>query len=225
MDNISCTAYGVKWMPGKRRQPLSRERIVEAAAVLIEKTGVPAFSMRPLAAALKVVPMALYHHFPSKAHLCDAVLDRLVAGIPPVDASLGWRERVVLEARAFRAAVRRQPAFAVFAVTHRLNTPTGLTFLNRMATLFLEGGAAPELAARQFRALGYYVAGALIDETSGYAKGPTAADPLTLAQQKELAPEVIRLGPHFAESGWDATFELGLQSLADAFVAQRAKRP
>jgi hypothetical protein len=106
-----------------------------------------------------------------------------------------------------------------------MNTPTGLGYLDRMAALFLEDGASPELAARQFRALGYYVAGALIDETSGYAKGPTAAEPLTPAQQKQLAPQVIRLGPHFAEAGWDATFELGLQSLADAFVVQRKRRP
>lgn len=209
-------------MPKGRRQPLSRERIVEAAAVLIEKVGVTAFSMRPLAAALKVVPMALYHHFPSKAHLCDAVLDRLLAGIPPVDPALPWRERVVREGRAFRAAVRAQPAFAVFAMTHRLNTRTSLGFLNRLATLFLEDGASAELAARQFRALGYYIVGAVIDETAGYARGPTAAEPLTPAEQQEIAPAVIRLGPWFAEPQWDATFELGLQSLADAFVAQRS---
>lgn len=211
-------------MPRKRREPLTREAIVAAASRLIEKKGVPGFSMRALAAAVKVEPMSLYHHFPSKAHLFDAILDRLLEGIPPASVASPWRERVATEARMYRTAVRAQPAFAIFIVTHRTNTPTGLKWLDRMAELFLEDDVPPELAARQFRALGYYLAGALLDETAGYARGPTAAEPLTLAQQKQLAPKILSLGPFFAEAGWDQTFELGLQSLLDAFVRQRSRR-
>lgn len=211
-------------MPRPRREPLTRDRLVEAASALIEKGGLPAFSMRALAAAVKVEPMSLYHHFPSKAHLCDAILDRVVGGITPVDASLPWKDRVLGEARAYRVAVGKQPAFATFIVTHRHNTPTTLKWLDRMAVLFLADGCPPELAARQFRALGYYLGGALLDETAGYARGPTAAEPLTLAQQKAIAPNILGLGPYFAESQWDATFELGLTRLVDAFVAQRKAR-
>ena len=210
-------------MPRKRREPLTPDMLIEAASVLIEKVGLPAFSMRALAAAVKVEPMSLYHHFPSKAHLCDAILDRLLAGIPPPDPAGTWRERVQAEARAYRKAVAAQPAFAIFVATHRTNTPTGLRWLERLATLFLEDGAPPELAARQFRALGYYLAGALLDETAGYARGPTAADPLTLAQQKAIAPRILALGKYFAQPQWDATFELGLTGLLDAFAAQRRR--
>ncbi len=45
---------------------------------LIEADGLEAFSTRKLAAKLGCEAMSIYHYFPSKAHLMDALLDRLV---------------------------------------------------------------------------------------------------------------------------------------------------
>ncbi len=66
--------------PRRRGRPtaetaaLDAERIVEAAFAALESGG--DFSMRGVAAALGVDPMALYHHVPGKQALLDAVLTR-----------------------------------------------------------------------------------------------------------------------------------------------------
>jgi hypothetical protein len=46
----------------RRREPLSRERVLRAAVALADASGVDVLSMRNLAHELGVVPMALYKH-------------------------------------------------------------------------------------------------------------------------------------------------------------------
>lgn len=55
------------------REPLSRERIITAALELIEEEGLEGLSMRHLGRRLGVEAMALYHYFPNKAALLEAM--------------------------------------------------------------------------------------------------------------------------------------------------------
>lgn len=55
------------------REPLSRARIVTAALELIEEEGLEGLSMRHLGRRLGVEAMALYHYFPNKAALLEAM--------------------------------------------------------------------------------------------------------------------------------------------------------
>ncbi|MGZ8583813.1 MAG: TetR/AcrR family transcriptional regulator, partial [Actinomycetota bacterium] len=48
------------------RVPLTRERVLQTAVDLADQGGVEALSMRKLAQALDVVPMALYRHVANK---------------------------------------------------------------------------------------------------------------------------------------------------------------
>jgi AcrR family transcriptional regulator len=65
----------------RSREPLSRERIVEAALALIDEQGLAAFSTRKLGERLGCQAMSIYHHFPSKQHLLDALVDHAMASI------------------------------------------------------------------------------------------------------------------------------------------------
>ena len=76
------------------RGRLSREMIEDAAFEVIEREGLAGFSMRKLAAALGCEAMSIYHHFPSVAHLHEALVDRLVGSLEMPDASLPWRQRM-----------------------------------------------------------------------------------------------------------------------------------
>ncbi|RVC76143.1 TetR family transcriptional regulator, partial [Mesorhizobium sp. M4A.F.Ca.ET.022.05.2.1] len=81
--------------------------------------------------------------------------------------------------------------------------------------VFEAGGFGPELSARLFRAAGYYLMGAILDETAGYAKGPSA---VTTVSNEELArdfPSVVAAGAYFGTAGFDKTFDLGLEMLLD----------
>lgn len=207
------------------REPLSRERIEEAALELIEREGFEAFSTRKLAAALGCEAMSIYHYFPSKAHLTDALLDRLVRGteVPPVD--LPWMERLRGVASGYRAAALRNPQFFKFAVLHRMNTPAGLAYLERILGIFRDAGFDEESTARLFRALGYYIAGAALDEAAGYAKGPSAAEPVPQATAERDYPLVTAANPYFREGRREATFDIGLEIMLDGIARAHPAMP
>jgi AcrR family transcriptional regulator len=56
-----------------RREPLSRERITAVALDLLNEQGLQGFTMRALGQRLGVEAMAVYHYFPSKEALLEAV--------------------------------------------------------------------------------------------------------------------------------------------------------
>ena len=60
---------------GLGRQQLDPQRIVAGAVVLADEIGVDALTIRKLAAALDVKPMAIYHHIPNKDAIIDAMVD------------------------------------------------------------------------------------------------------------------------------------------------------
>ncbi|HJW76700.1 MAG TPA: TetR/AcrR family transcriptional regulator, partial [Thermoleophilia bacterium] len=63
-----------------RRRPLTRERVVAAALDIIDREGLAALNVRRLADDADVRPMTLYHHFPNKGAILDAVGETIAAG-------------------------------------------------------------------------------------------------------------------------------------------------
>ena len=199
----------------RARGKLSRDMIETAAFEVIEREGLSGFSMRKLAQALGCEAMSIYHHYPSQAHLFEALVDRLVCDLEIPSRELPWRERARAVMHDFRAVGRAHPAFAPFVVTYRMNSPKCLKWLDGVIGMFEEGGFGRERAARLFRASGYYLMGAILDETAGYARGPSAATTIGEEQLRKDYPNVAAAGPYFAESEFEATFEMGLDMLLD----------
>jgi AcrR family transcriptional regulator len=206
----------------KPREALSRERIEEAALELIEREGMEGFSTRKLAAALGCEAMSIYHYFPSKAHLLDALFDRVVGGLPPDDQALPWRERLKRSILDYREQAHRYPRFFQFIVLHRHNTRVGLAWLERILRTIREGGLDAETTARFFRAVGYYIMGGMLDETSGYAKGTSAVEPVPEEEVVRNYPNVVAVNPYFKPSEHEVTFLLGLETLLDRLEAAAA---
>src|SRR5262245_15638613 len=76
------------------RRPLSRELILEAALELVHAHGLARLSTRRLGAQLGCEAMSIYHHFPSKAHLLDAMVDHAIASVEAPPAHLDPFERL-----------------------------------------------------------------------------------------------------------------------------------
>ena len=193
------------------REPLSRERIEEAALALIEREGNEGFSMRKLAEDLGCRAMSLYHYFPSLAHLRDALLDRLVSATRLPPAGLPWQERLREVAYGYREAALRHPRFFQFVVVHRMNTAAGLAYLESILGIFRDAGFDAETSARLFRALGYYIAGAALDEAAGYSRGPSAAVPVPDAVAARDYPLITAVNPYFRPAEREQTFAMGLE--------------
>ena len=96
-----------------------------------------------------------------------------------------------------------------------LHLPPALAYLEKVVQLFLDAGFDAEKAARSFRLMGYYLMGAVLDETAGYANGPTAAEPVLPAEQKKIAPGLLGIGRYFQESEREATLLRYLKALLE----------
>jgi AcrR family transcriptional regulator len=204
------------------RAGLSRERIIEAALALIERNGLAAFSLRALGGALGCEPMSLYHYFLSKAHLQDAVIDHVIGGLAPSPPENDPLSRLRQMIHSYRALAHRHPRLFPLLATHRLNTPVGVRAIDGLIRLVRDVVPDDRLAAQWFRVLSYYATGAALDETAGYAKGPSAAEPVSDAYVAEHCANLAAAAPFFKPPWWDSTFELGLESLLAALQADAA---
>ena len=195
---------------------LTRERILKAALDLAAEDGLAQLSTRRLGQRLGCEAMSIYHHYPNKHHLLDAMVDHVVASFEAPPPDLPPLERLRRSMHAFRAAAHRFPALFPLVAVHRLNTPTGVRWIESILTLVQDVVSDPEKAARHFRTIGYFLTGAALDETSGYARGPSAADPVDNAFVVRECPRLAAASRYFDASQWDATFELGVQTMLDA---------
>jgi len=217
--------------PSRRSsEPLSRDRIVTAAFDLVAAEGLAAFSTRKLGDRLGCEAMSIYHHFPSKHHLLDAMVDRAIDSLEAPPTELAPIERLRRFLYAYREMANRYAAFYPLLAVHRLNTETGVRMIESLLGLISDVLPDAELTARHFRAVGYYITGAALDETSGYARGPSAAEPVSDAYVAEHCPLLAACAPYFTPEHWSATYELGIEALlarieADAAALQCRPRP
>jgi AcrR family transcriptional regulator len=199
--------------PPRCRDPLSPGRIVDASLRLVEDEGLAGFSTRKLGERLGVEAMSIYHHFPSKQHLLDALVAHAIATVEVPEPGPDAPARLRHALQSYRAMARRWPALFPLVAVHRLNMPAGVTFIERILRLVRSATPDDESAARQFRAIGYYLTGACLDETSGYARGPSAAEPVSDEFIVANCPQLVRAAPYFGAAHWDRTFQLGVDAL------------
>src|SRR6187402_3797325 len=197
-------------MPSKKpHPPLTADRIVVQALDIIDGQGLPALSMRGLAKALGVEAMSLYHWFPSRDHLMDALLDHFLSAIP-VPRSGEWDARLREVSYSFRAASQKHPGFVPFVVVHRFNTRMALGLLNELLDIVARLHQDSWARAAAFRLYIHWLIGFCLDEAAGFSRGPSAQAPPDEAEIAERFPWVAQLGPFNQPAHFDALFEQGL---------------
>jgi AcrR family transcriptional regulator len=208
--------------PAGRGVALSRERIAATALALVDREGLAALTTRRLGDELGCEAMSVYHHFPSKAHLMDALVDLMLADARvPMAAEWGWLERLRRAAHGFRAMALRHPKFFPFFAVHRLNTVAGVGYIDGIIGILREAGFSDRDAARYFREIGYYLTGAALDETAGYANGPSAAEPVANQTIASDFKNLAAAAPYFQPEHFEATFETGLEMLLEGIRRAR----
>jgi AcrR family transcriptional regulator len=206
-------------------EPLTRERILDAAFALVADEGLAQLSARKLGRRLACEAMSIYHHFPSKHHLLDAMVERAIASVEVPEPGPGIEARLRRVLDSYRAMARRWPALYPLVAVHRLNMPAGVRFIESVLRLIHgANGGDVELTARQFRAIGYYLTGAALEEAAGYAQGPSAAEPVSDAYIAEHCPRLASVAPYFKREHWEATWNWGLEALTRRALEEAAAR-
>ncbi|MGC4047133.1 MAG: TetR/AcrR family transcriptional regulator [Armatimonas sp.] len=207
-----------------KKTSLTHEQIVTVALAQIEESGLERFSTRKLGAALGIEAMSLYHYFPSKGHLLDAVADRILTEVTVPDTPANDPvERFRQTCLHYRKVARTYPQSFLLIAARRYNTPGALALLESILALLQEAGLSPERAARRFRLMGYFLNGALLSELTISGQRPdstgSAVDAGGPAELYAVAKSAPFLGAAYLEEAFQEGLELLLAQLAEELAA------
>ena len=205
------------------RAVLSKGRIVEAAAVVADRGGIAAVSMRSVAAELGVEAMSLYHHVANKSALLDSLADWAFEQISAPDVDAPWRPAMASRARSARSVLVAHPwALGMIEARPRPGTPL-LRHFDRVLGCLLNSGFSAALATHLFSALDAYIYGfALTESTLPF----TPADGAEKSFAEDVAPSPDEY-PHLARAlgelmgngtySFADEFDVGLDLILDGF--------
>ncbi len=211
----------------QRRVRLSRGVVLSAAVALADDAGIDSVSMRNLAQALGVVPMALYKHVANKEELLDGMIDVIVGEIDPPTRDAGWKDAIRQRILSARQVLLRHPWASQVIKSRTHATPVVLDYMNSLIREFRAGGLSADLVHHVMHALGSRMWGFTLEV---FPTPPPPADPaLRSAMSSQLTAtypylsEIATVGSHDAASpvgrGCDDQFEFefGLDVLLDGF--------
>ncbi|MFF2214202.1 TetR/AcrR family transcriptional regulator [Streptomyces antibioticus] len=211
----------------RSRTPLSKARVLVTAVALADEGGVDALSMRRIAQALDVVPMALYKHVAHKNALLDGMIDVLVGEIDPPAQDADWKTAVRGRVLSARRMLLRHP-WAPEVIESRMKaratpTPAVMAYLDSMIGLFRAGGFPIGLVHHAMHVMGSRLLGfsqELFQDTPG-EPDPDAPPPEEMAARyphiTALAMAVAHDEDSVVGSGCDdqAEFEFALDLTLD----------
>lgn len=196
---------------------LSRDRIVDAAVLLVERDGPEALSMRRLGAELGVEAMSLYHYVAGRAELVRAVGDRMLEPLHEVALAGGWREACRRFASVLRGIAVAQPATFRLAGLEPLDTPMSLRAVERFLAVLVAAGFSARDGLAVYRAVAAYARGYALAEATGFtvdAARPTGRKRLSALSTYKF-PVLAGCVDEPADLSADDGFELGLSALLD----------
>ena len=209
------------------RTRLNRSLVLEAAVALADDDGLDGFSMRRLAQALGVVPMALYKHVANKDELLDGMVDIVFGEIESPSIDDDWRSAMRRRAISAREALRRH-SWAIGLMETRNPGPANLRNHNAVMGCLREAGFSFETAIHAYSVQDAYIYGfALQENTLGFR---TSGDAGEAAQRRARAfdalddyPYLVEIAAKLPESGYDNAVEFawGLDLILEALDRRR----
>jgi AcrR family transcriptional regulator len=145
--------------------PLDRDRIARTALSVLDKNGLSGFTMRRMAGALGVTPMALYHHVQNKAELAALIVHASTLAHPLASPTGDWREDLWAMAQWTREAALAHPSVQELRRTYRVYTQDILRMAERWLSLWQQSGLDLDKAVIAATTSSLAIAGAVAEET------------------------------------------------------------
>ncbi|TDE29026.1 TetR/AcrR family transcriptional regulator C-terminal domain-containing protein [Actinomadura sp. 6K520] len=211
------------------RQPLSRDRVLEAAIRVADRGGVEAITMRRVAQELGVEAMSLYHHVPNKDAILDGVVDAVFAAIELPDAERGdWRDAIRHRASSARAVLSRH-SWALGLMDSRRNPgPATLRHHDAVLRVLRKAGFTVPMAAHAVSLIDSYIAGSVLQEANLPVTTPDEVEEVAGGILERLPADELpylteMIVDHALQPGYDHTSEFGygLDLILDALEARR----
>lgn len=205
-----------------RRAPLDRDKVVDAAIALADRVDLGGLSMRRLAEAVGVTPMALYKHVSDREELIDTMVERVVSGFQALAEDTDWKHEVRARILAARAATTRHTWWRTAVETRTMAGPAVLSHMNALMDAMFRGGVSPDLVHHAMHALSTRMWGFTRDvmPTPSLPADPEARN-AALAEYAESYPAIVRMAATASHVGAscdeDAEFLFALDILLDGF--------
>ena len=199
-------------MGARKALGLDRGRIATAALAVADARGISGFTMRAVAEALGVTPMALYHHIADKAALAALLVDAAISEQPLPPPTGAWQDDLWTMAKWTRASRAAHPVVAHLRRAYHVWTDATLQMTERWLSLWQQSGLPLEKALIAATTSSLAIVGLVEEEAllRGMARPDAAA--LSWLPNARLMFDA----PH----GADAAFELVVRSLIEGLHAR-----
>ena len=206
----------------QQRQPLTREKIVDAALTLLEREGMQGLSMRKLAQELDAGAASLYWHVGDKEELLSLLLDRIVgeSKVPEPDPE-HWQEQVKEMGRATRALMKSRRDAAQLSMGRIPTGPNSLPVMERTLAVLAAAALPPQVIAYAADMFALFV-GAFAYEESLQRDAAGQADQFRdylRSLPRESFPTITGLADVLVEGDADERFEFALELLVRGLEA------
>lgn len=221
---------------------LSRQRIVEAALLLIEERGLATLTMRQLGTSLGVEAMSLYRYVSGREALLDAVVDAVIGDLwadPDVLESPrdGWQDFLVRLAHGVRRLATTYPQSFPLVASRPPEAPwlrpplRSVEWVETFLGALLEEGFSDRGAVDAYRSFTSFLLGILLLEVAGKgvaitpeddpSPGPADGDGQPGAEQERRFPITSRLRDQLSQDHVDREFEEALEDLVERIGRRR----
>ncbi|NGO70351.1 TetR/AcrR family transcriptional regulator [Streptomyces boncukensis] len=222
------------------KAPLSQAAVVGAALRIIESDGLPAVTMRRVAAELDTGPASLYAYVSNRDDLLRQTLDAALGTVPlePIDPER-WRSQLEALLWAILDAMHEYPGVAQVSFGRIPTGPASLAINEHISALLLAGGIPKQAAAWACDLFGLYVS-AVAFEVAQRPEGGRAEEgaqhPLNDAQAErrrssgvvglldglpaERFPTLAALSGHLAHGTAEERFEFAVKIMVDGLLKQ-----
>lgn len=141
------------------RVPLSRDRVLHAAAELADEGGLESLSMRRLAQSLGVEAMSLYHHVRNKGDLLGGMLDIVYSEVEPPSSEGDWRSAMRRSAISFQQVLMRHPWACSLLGSTIDASPTRLRYMDAVLGRLRGAGFSADMTHHAYHALDSHIVG------------------------------------------------------------------
>lgn len=209
------------------RPRLRDDRMIEAALEILDRDGADGLTMRALAARLGSSTATLYRHFPNRAALIGAVIDRVLAEVDVQSCQDSWRAGCHRIATSYFEALSRHRGVPALLADHTPVGPNAAVVTERWLATLLDAGFPVQVAARSGAMISSYVQGFAIQLTGRRVTGglderelPAAAKRLDLESFPATAVAIrAKVAPLSVEDEFLVGLELILDGLEQARLA------
>jgi AcrR family transcriptional regulator len=210
--------YQVTVSRAGRPPRLTANQVVTEARRIAAQQGVQSLTMRRLAAALGVLPNALYTYFPDKDAILDAVLDDLLGDVKRSGPRRNWRDALASLMGSYRRLLLEQPGLIALTVSRPMYGPNALRVREDMLGLLRQGQLDDGDAVSAFLALFAYTTGFVAFETARVPGKPDAQQRahghrLHASLPEEAFPNSRALAARLAKRPGDREFVRGLHGV------------